>query len=214
MQNNIQKRVSLIRRLTYRKFSVSWTTAFWDWDAGNSEPSSWLACKTWLSSRRIGSEKNMRQSSTDPKSELNFNWGYWALKMGASCSESPANIMRPSTVRERSTKEMAPKEIWPASSAMTQSTWKEYRFVKLESYIKKGVKKKNRIFENSGLLGTAYQRICKCHCRILKVQDDRCLCSRPQPSLHPTICAEGILWSDRRPSIVQACYGKLQWLRA
>lgn len=77
-----------------------------------------------------GTDKSIRQSKIDPN-RRDFSRGYWAVKIGASCSESPAITTRPLGRRDRSTNAADPKDSCPASSITTQSTSKDRRLLKL-----------------------------------------------------------------------------------
>lgn len=123
----------------YRKFSVSCTIVLiWDGDisensVGEADRVTGAVSGSWSS--RDSFERSIRQSRMDPKS-LDFSRGYWAVRIGASCSESPATMIRPVEVRDRNTRAADPRESCPASSITTQSTSNDRRLLKLYSYSK------------------------------------------------------------------------------
>jgi hypothetical protein len=72
----------------------------------------------------------MTQSKMEPNSRVS-SLGYWAVNIGASCSESPAMTMRPCGPRDRIASAADPRLSCPASSMTTQSTSNVRRLLKL-----------------------------------------------------------------------------------
>ena len=78
-------------------------------------------------------DRSIRQSKIEPN-KRDFSRGYCAVKIGASCKESPAIKILPYGRRDRSTRDAEPKGSCPASSITTQSTSIERCLLKLYNY--------------------------------------------------------------------------------
>jgi len=77
-----------------------------------------------------GPDRSIRQSKIEPN-RRDLSRGYWAVKIGASCKESPAIKILPLGRRDRRTRAAEPKDSCPASSITTQSASNERRLLKL-----------------------------------------------------------------------------------
>ena len=112
--------------------TVSWTTVPRDTKESSEDPAIYKARDVVFSASFpvFLSLSCINKSKTDPKRHSR-DCRYWALTIGASCSESPATISQPTGDNARMTRDEEPRVIWPASSITRVSTSRRRFLAKL-----------------------------------------------------------------------------------